>query len=197
VLLPAGTPFDQVLAGQFQGAGALTTRGVHTRIAHPAQAQVGIGYSGIANTTINLDYAWVGWSAFEELPVDFQGDNAPPDRTIIEDYEDSHAVRGSVDYRFGNGWKLMLGSSYVKTPAPDVTVTPLLPEQDRYNFGGGLSIPLGNRWAMDASYLRVETPGRRGRIVEREDRDTTAEELNSGWYRLNANILSVSLRAHF
>jgi long-subunit fatty acid transport protein len=116
---------------------------------------------------------------------------------VIEDYEDSHAVRGSVDYALGNGWTLMLGSSYVKTPAPDVTVTPLLPDQDRYNFAGGVRIPLGDRWAIDAGYLRVETPGRRGRLVEREDRSQTAEELNAGWYRLNANIFSVSLRAHF
>ena len=192
----AGLPLDQVLAAQFQPGAPLSTRGVRTSISHPAQAQVGVGFTGIPNTTLNLDYAWVGWSAFEELPVNFGGPNAPPSRTIYEDYEDSHAVRASLDYAFRNGWKAMVGAHVISTPAPDVTVTPLLPEQDRYNFAGGVSIPFG-RYALDAAYLRVETPGRRGRVVERTSRSETAEELNSGWYNLNANIFSLSLRASF
>jgi long-chain fatty acid transport protein len=195
--LPGNTPVDAVVGGQFAAGGALTTRGVQTAISHPAQAQVGLGITAIPNTTLNLDYAWVGWSSFRELPVNFQGANAPPDRVLIEDYDNSWAVRGSVDYAFGNGWVGQLGSSYVRTPVPDFTVTPLLPDMDRYNFAGGLSIPLTEHFAVDASYLRVETKGRRGRIVERTDRAQTAQELNGGFYNLNANILSLSLRASF
>lgn len=194
----AGTPVDALLAPQFAASGPLTTRGVKTNIPHPAQAQVGLGFTGLPNTTINLDYVWIGWSAFEELPVDFQPNGSavtPPDRVLYEDYDDSWAIRGSLDYTFGNGWAARLGASTVKSPAPDVTVTPLLPDMDRQNFAGGLSIPFGGRYALDASYLRVETAGRRGRIVERENRAQTATQLNSGWYELNANILSVSLKA--
>jgi long-chain fatty acid transport protein len=194
----AGTPIDAILAGQFQPGGALTTRAVQTSIAHPAQAQVGLGYTGIRNTTVNLDYAWEGWNAFDELPVNFQPNGSgvtPPSRTLIEDYEDSWAVRGSIDRTFGNGWSGRIGSSFISSPAPDVTVTPLLPDMDRYNFAGGVTIPFGGRYALDASYLRVETKGRRGRIVERESRSQTAAELNSGWYELNANVFSVSLKA--
>jgi len=193
----AGTPVDAILAGQFS-AGALTTRGVKTSIKHPAQAQVGLGFTGIPNTTINLDYAWIGWSAFQELPVDFQPNASPvtpPDRVLYEDFDDSQAVRGSIDYAFANGWRAMVGAHIVKTPAPDVTVTPLLPDMDRFNFAGGVSIPFGGRYALDASYLRVETEGRRGRILERTDRAQTAAQLNGGWYELDANIFSVSLKA--
>lgn len=195
--LPAGTPVDAVVAGQFAPGGALTTRGVQTSIAHPAQAQAGIGITAIPNTTLNVDYAWVGWSAFKELPVNFRGANAPPNRVLIEDYEDSWAVRGSLDYAFRNGWTGRVGTSYIRSPAPDVSVTPLLPDMDRYNFAGGLSVPLMGRYALDASYLRVETKGRRGRIVERTDRTQTAEQLNGGFYTLNANVFSLSLRASF
>ncbi|HEU4628304.1 MAG TPA: outer membrane protein transport protein [Gemmatimonadaceae bacterium] len=195
----AGTPVDAILQGlAFGPGGALTTRGVQTSIAHPAQAQVGLGYTGLPNTTVNLDYVWVGWKAFDELPVDFQPNGSatePPDRTLIEDYDDSWAVRGSVDYTFANGWAGHVGSSFTSSPAPDVTVTPLLPDMDRYNFAGGLTIPFGGRYALDASYLRVETKGRRGRILERESRSQTAAQLNSGWYELNANVFSVSLKA--
>ena len=195
--LPGGTPVDAIVASQFGAGGALTARGVQTSISHPAQAQAGIGITAIPNTTINLDYAWVGWSAFDELPVNFRGTNAPANRALIEDYEDSWAVRGSLDYAFNNGWVARVGSSYIKTPVPDVSVTPLLPDMDRYNFAGGLSVPFMGRYALDASYLRVETEGRRGRIVERTDRAQTAEQLNGGFYTLGANIFSLSLRASF
>ena len=106
-------------------------------------------------------------------------------------------MRGSLDYAFGNGWTAQGGIHYVNTPVPDVTVTPLLPDMDRWNFAGGVGIPFGGRWALDLAYLRVETPGRRGRLDERVSRSQTAEELNEGWYELNANIFSVSLRARF
>ena len=195
---PPGTPVDALLLPQFQSGGALTTRGVETSISHPAQAQVGLGYTGIGNTTVNLDYVWVGWKAFDELPVNFQPNGSPttpPSRALIEDYDDSWAVRGSIDRTFGNGWSARIGSSFTSSPAPDVTVTPLLPDMDRYNFAGGVTIPFGGRYALDASYLRVETRGRRGRIAERESRSQTAAQLNSGWYELSANVVSVSLKA--
>jgi hypothetical protein len=56
---------------------------------------------------------------------------------------------------------------------------------------------MGQRFALDLAYLKVDTDGRRGRIVERDDPSQSAEELNTGFYRLDANIYSISLRARF
>ena len=75
---PAGTPVDALVAGQFTGTGALTAQKVKTKIRHPAQIQVGLGYTGIENTTLSLDYAYVGWKSFNNLSVDFQGPAAGP-----------------------------------------------------------------------------------------------------------------------
>jgi hypothetical protein len=76
-------------------------------------------------------------------------------------------------------------------------VTPLLPDQDRRNYSLGFGLPI-SRYMLDFGYLRVDTDGRRGRVVERnEDRSETAEQLNTGFYRLDANIFSLSLRAQF
>ncbi|MGH7664382.1 MAG: OmpP1/FadL family transporter [Gemmatimonadaceae bacterium] len=199
--LPAGTEFDDVLAAQFAAGGALVDQKVSTTIRHPAQFQAGIGYSGLASTKLSLDYEWIDWSAFDELPVDFQGPAAGNNRLLIEDYEDSWSVRTGIEYTLGSGgaagMALRGGFSYVSTPAPDVTVTPLLPDMNRYNIGLGIGIPFGGRYALDASYLRVETEGRRGRIAERDDRSQTAADLNSGFYTLDANVFSVSLKAQF
>jgi long-chain fatty acid transport protein len=190
---PAGTPVDALLAGQFTGTGALTTQQVKTRIMHPAQVQVGLGYTGFANTTINIDYAWVGWKSFKELPVDFQG--TAPDRLLFEDYNNTSSIRIGADYRFTNGAAIRGGFAAAAAAAPDVTVTPLLPEQDRTYGAIGGGYPITSRFTIDGAYMKIFTPGRRGRIDERATRTQTAEQLNNGSYTLRANIFSLSLKA--
>ena len=76
-------------------------------------------------------------------------------------------------------------------------MTPLLPDQDRTNFMIGAGFPLGATWSLDAAYMYVNTQGRRGRVVDRTSDSQTAAELNSGWYQLTANILSISLKANY
>jgi long-chain fatty acid transport protein len=202
----ASAPLDAVVAGQFTGSGALTTQPVKTSIEHPAQFQIGIGFRPTQRTTVSVDYALVQWDAFKEIPVDFQG--AAPDRRIIEEYENSSSVRAGLEHRFGgsaaggalDGVAGRLGFSYAQSPAPEQTVTPLLPDMDRWNFAGGLGIPLGGRFALDAAYLRVETKGRRGRLSERPEGlgvSQTVQTLNAGVFNLNANIFSLSLKANF
>jgi long-chain fatty acid transport protein len=194
--LTAGTILDTLLAKNFLPGAPLSAQKVSTSIPHPAQFQVGIGYSGLPATTLSLDATWLGWSAFQALPVNFSN-AATPDRNLLEDYEDVWSVRAGAEHRFGIGVTGRAGFSYSATPAPDVTVTPLLPDMNRYNLALGAGVPLGGRFSLDASYLSVQTKGRRGRIVERTDASQTATQLNSGWYTLSANIVSVSLKATY
>ena len=193
---PRGTPYDFILATQFRTGGALVSQKVSTEITHPGQLQVGIGYRTAMGTLVSLDYANIFWTKFKELPVTFKGPAAASSRVLIEDYKNSTAVRASVEQDLGIA-ALRAGFSWVKTPAPDETVTPLLPDQDRRNYAFGFGIPFGNRFTLDGSYLKVDTEGRRGRIVERPNRTLSAATLNSGFYRLDANIYSISLKASY
>ncbi len=204
--LPAGTKLDDILVGQFTAGAPLSTRGVSTRIKHPAQFQADVGYSGFAHTVISAGVAWTGFSSFDKLPVDFQGSNPPPDRELIEDYNDSWSIRTGIEHAFSMGIKGRAGFNYIHTPAPDITVTPLLPDMNRKNWTVGVGIPVSPRYTLDAGYLYVDTDGRRGRIVERSDGSTvapmtvggpTAAAYNSGFYTLSANVFSISIRANF
>lgn len=190
---PAGTPVDALLAGQFAGTGALTAQKVQTRIMHPAQVQFGFGYSGFPRTKINVDYAWAGWKSFKELPVDFQG--SATDRVLLENYNNTSSIRVGAEYRFDMGATLRGGWAAAASAAPDVTVTPLLPEQDRSYGAIGGSYPITSKLAVDAAFMKIFTPGRRGRIDERTSASQTAEQLNNGSYTLRANIFSLSLKA--
>jgi long-chain fatty acid transport protein len=203
--IDAGTPVDQLVSGQFATGGALMSQTVATEIEHPAQFQAGVGYSGIPNALLSVDYVWVGWNSFDQLPVQFKGPAAADSRILIEDYRDSWGIRTGGQYDFANGWAGRAGFNYTRTPAPDATVTPLLPDMNRYDWTVGLSIPLTQGITADWGYLRVSTQGRRGRVAERAifpnspalDISTVPTAPNTGFYELNANVFSLSLEAHF
>jgi long-chain fatty acid transport protein len=193
---PAGTPVDALVASQF-ATGALVPQKVQTQIRHPAQAQAGFGYTGFANTTLSVEYAYVGWKSFNQLPVNFQG--PAPKKVLLEEYNNTSSIRFGAERRFMGGAALRAGFTAATAAAPDQTVTPLLPEQDRELGMIGGMLPLGQHLALDASFAHIFTPGRRGRIDERTATGsvTDAIALNSGSYTLNANILSLSLKASF
>lgn len=195
--VPAGTPYDLILAPQFRTGGALVDQKVKTKITHPGQFEAGVGYTAPTGTLLSFDYGYILWSKFDELPVSFQGPASGNSRSLIEDYHNSASYRLGLEQKFPGYWNAALraGFSLTQTPAPDETVTPLLPDMDRRNFALGLGLPFGGRYALDLGYLHVDTKGRRGRIVERTSYSQTADQLNTGFYRLNANILSLSLKA--
>jgi len=201
---PPGTPVDGIISAGFApGQPFSSGQHVSTEIDHPAQLQAGIGYTGFTNTTITVDYAWIDYSSFKSLDVKFSGpaDAAGLSRVLLEDYSGSSAVRFGIEHAFAAGFRGRVGFDWIDSPAPDVTVTPLLPDMNRRNYSLGIGLPVGASYTLDASYLHVDTSGRRGRIVERTEgspaESETAAELNSGFYTLNANVVSLSLKVNF
>jgi long-chain fatty acid transport protein len=198
---PAGTSFDALVASQFT-TGALQTQKVATQIQHPAQIQAGFAYTGFANTTLSAEYSYVGWKSFKQLPVDFTGATATTtatDKVLIENYNNTSSIRLGADRRLSNGIALRAGFAAATAAAPPETVTPLLPEQDRSLAMFGVGLPFASRFALDATYARIFTPGRRGRLDERSSTSTPQQAiaLNEGSYALSANIFAISLKATY
>jgi long-chain fatty acid transport protein len=201
--IPAGTPVDALVASQFATGGALVNQKASTSIKHPAQAQAGLAYTGITNLVVEADYAWVGWNSFKDLPVTFAGPASALSRVLIEDYKNSNSIRLGLEYSLTpnmfrvDGWKIRAGFAGVSSAAPAESVTPLLPEQDRNYYNVGLGVPLSSSLIMDLGYGYIHTPGARGRIVERNNRTTTAAQVNSGVYNLSAHVFSLTLKASY
>jgi long-chain fatty acid transport protein len=191
----ASLPIDALVAPQFT-SGALTTQTVNTHITHPTQVQAGVGYSGFKDWLVSADYTFTGWRRFHELPIAFSN-AALGTRVLIEDYNNTSSVRLGAQRSFTNGAALRVGFAGVASAAPDETVTPLLPEQDRSYASIGGSYPFMGHYAIEAAYLKVFAPGKRGRVDERTTRTQTAAQLNTGVYELNANVFSISLKANY
>ena len=197
IVVPAGTSIDAIVTPFFSAGGALSAQKVSTKISHPAQFQAGFSYTGIPNWEFEADYAFVGYKAFKELPINFSNP-ATPSRTLVEDYNNSSALRLGAEYKFSNNVHVRGGFAGVTRAAPDITVTPLLPEQDRANYSLGFSLPVMGRVVLDGGWVLVTTPGRRGRIDERSATGTqTAAQLNTGVYSLTANIFALGLKSSF
>jgi long-chain fatty acid transport protein len=188
---------SDLIAPLFASGGRLEAQGVETQIDHPAQVQAGFGYSGFPNWLLSADYSWTGWRSFKELPITFLGAANASNRVLIEDYTNTSAIRLSAQRSFTGGAQLRFGFSGVASAAPDETVTPLLPEQDRAYLSIGGAYPLTSRITVEGAYLNVMAPGRRGRIVERPLRTQTAASLNTGVYELDAHVFSISLKANY
>lgn len=195
---PTGSiiPLDALLGAEFATGGPLTAQGASSEITHPWQLQAGIGYNGWANTKLSADIARIGWSSFKTLPVTFDGGASAESRTILEDYSDSWSYRFGAEHRIGPATG-RIGYAYSVSPAPDVSVTPLLPDMNRRNFAAGLEIPVMSIYRLELGYLHVNTPGRRGRIVERSSEAQIAAQLNTGTYELSADVISASLNIVF
>ncbi|MEP6622760.1 MAG: outer membrane protein transport protein [bacterium] len=195
---PTGTPVDAIVASQFT-TGSLVGQKVQTQIRHPAQLQVGLGYTGFEKTTLSADYAYTGWKSFQQLPVNFQGAAKLSSRVLEEDYNNTSAIRLGAEHWMSNGLALRAGFTASASAAPPETVTPLLPEMDRQLGMVGAYVPLMGGLGLDATYAHIFTPGSRGRIDERVTGSTQAQALalNSGAYTLVANIVSLSLKLSF
>ena len=159
--------------------------------------QAGFGYTGFDRTTLSVDYSYVGWKSFNQLPVNFKG--LAPSKVLVEEYNNTSSIRFGAEHRLLNGVALRAGLAGATSAAPDQTVTPLLPEMDRGYGTLGAGIPVMGRLTLDAAYGHVFTSGRRGRIDERPTTANAAQAvaLNSGFFSLNANIVSLSLKASF
>jgi hypothetical protein len=68
---------------------------------------------------------------------------------------------------------------------------------NRRNFAAGVEFPLGSIYKLDVGYVHVNTPGRRGRVVERSSESQDVIQLNTGAYTLSADVVSAALNIHF
>jgi len=193
---PAGTPVDALLESQFAAGGPLTAQGGSTELVHPDQLQAGVSYDGFDRWLLSADYAWIGWGRFHQLDIHFANPLLGT-QTEIVDYNNSSSIRLGAQYTAHNNWQWRVGFAGAAAAAPPQSVTPIIPDQNRETYTGGLGIPLGRRLTFDAGYAFVWTPGRRGRTAGVSSPTAANALLTTGVYTLSANVLSFSLKASF
>ena len=184
---PANTPLDSVLAPQFRGSGPLQTQHASTNVPLPDQLVFGTAIQVHQKVKLLFDFQWVNWSKFQSLQLTFE---RLPQRTLWEDYEDTHAVRFGAEVNITDKITARGGALFHEGAAPDQTRTPLLPEAERTEQTLGLGFRFSTNGRIDIAYQRIQQATAVGRVVD-APRFSTAQ--NSGYYSGSASLFGASL----
>ncbi len=179
--------FEQILTGDAAldaaiAAGKPANQTVGTDLVFPAMFSVGLAWQPAPDWTYEIDGIWTEWSAFAKLPLRFPNDPAL-DQEIIEDYNDTFAVRVGAEHRMERStWRV--GYYFDPAAAPAESVTPLLPDASRHGATLGLGLQRG-KWSVDAYNLFLFVDKRSTELRERSGFD--------GVYKSYVNALGATL----
>ncbi|HEY0782651.1 MAG TPA: outer membrane protein transport protein, partial [Thermoanaerobaculia bacterium] len=140
--VPTGNPtFDAIVATQLPFNQSLP---VKTSIKYPDLASIGFAFALTPELLVEADVNRTGWGRFDELKIDFTGAGQDRfDSTIPEKWKSVLTYRAGVRWSVNPTSQWRLGLLYDKTPQPEQSVNPLLPDADRtglslgYGYTGG------------------------------------------------------------
>ena len=155
---------------------------VSTSITFPAVASFGAAYSW-DQWTIEADVNWYQWSTFDQVLLLFE---TRPDlsQAMVENYSNSWQYRLGVERPLTKIWTVRGGLFYDQSPSPAASVSPMLPDADRYGLALGGSWRPGRFWIDAGSW-----------IVLGESRSTEGQSHDAydGTYKSHGLTLGVSL----
>jgi long-chain fatty acid transport protein len=185
VQIPTGyADFDALVSGLLPFA---TNPKGTTEINFPAEYRLGFALH-TGDLTTSLDAVLMDWDSFESLPLTIIGYPALSSNRY-EGYKDAYTFRLGFQYRVSKQWSWLWGALYDETPEPDVSVSPLLPDANRWGLSAGFSYDMTERMRFDLGYLYL-------RFEDRSTRGQDQDNFN-GWYRTIANLLGFTLSYKF
>ena len=192
--VPGGTPLDAVLAQGFTAGQPLSNQSASTTITMPDQIVVGLAYKAMSNLTLLADWQHTNWSLFDTLTLALK---VAPTITEPESYTNTDAFRFGVDWQASPKLAIRAGALRHNGASPDQSVTPLLPEGNRYEGTLGVGVELAPRLRLDLAYQYLQQQDRRGRVVDAPAGVAPTPLLNSGLYSFKANLFGASLSVGF
>ncbi|MDE3057764.1 MAG: porin [Bacteroidota bacterium] len=167
-----------------------------TSLTFPSNIFAGIAYDVLPELTLEADYQGVGWSSYDKLAVNVS--DGPPDPHTnlprqtsivqIKDWENVYLIRFGGEYRYNDHLAFRAGYIFDKTPQPDKTVEPLLPDADRNDFTIGIGYTMSHNVTVDAVYMLVLFNSRT---------ETLTVNPFPGTYKSSANLFGVDVGYNF
>ncbi|RYZ76184.1 MAG: long-chain fatty acid transporter, partial [Proteobacteria bacterium] len=118
----------------------------------PSSLNIGIGVTPTDKLTIAADVNFIGWSAYESLDFDYNGNVGGAGITSSSSprkYENSYALRLGTQYMVADEVALRLGAYYDKTPVEAGFMTAETPDSDRIGITGGLGYKPSDNFSLD------------------------------------------------
>ncbi len=170
---------------------AFVDTGLSAEVALPPSLSVSASHQ-VDEITYLADITWTGWSAFEELRIEYDNENQP-DSVTTEDWDNSMRYSFGIDYQYSDKMVLRTGLAYDETPVPSAKRrTPRLPGSDRTWISFGLSYLYSNEMSFDFGYSHLFIDKAEIENEVESSIPTLAATLE-GDYDASVDILSVQL----
>lgn len=116
---------------------------------------IGVGYGVELSDTVRVEanFEWLEWSSNENIKIDL-ANNQPllgGQETIPNNWEDTIRVGVGGDWQYSDSWVFRTGYTFLETPIPDGTLSPILPDADRHAISVGFGFQSGIH-AIDVAY---------------------------------------------
>ena len=118
----------------------------------PEIVTLGIKYQVSDQLKLMGGVEWANWSRFKSLNLALSG--APPLITV-ENWKDSWYFSAGAEYDLNDKLTLRGGAAYEKSPVPDSTRTPRLPDNDRIWLSAGASYKINDWLTTNIAYSHV------------------------------------------
>jgi len=189
--LPGGTPIDALLTPNFAPDSLLGSQSASTSITMPDQLVVGLAYKVTPRLSVMVDYQFTDWSKFKSLDLALA---KAPAVSMYENYGNTNALRAGLEWNPAGALEVRAGILTHNGASPAETVTPILPEGQRFEGTVGLGIPLSDWLRLDVAYQYLQQADRHGRMV---DAPVPTTALNSGLFHFTGNLFGASLALAF
>lgn len=146
----------------------------------PATIAAGIAVTPLENLKIAFDANWVDWSSFQELAIEFP-DNPAINNPLPKQWRAKWNYHLGAEYGVTQAFQVRAGLIYDPAPSPGSTLTPDLPDANRFGVSGGL----GYNW----NGLRADFAYQ---FVSLSDKESSAPGM-SGVYNGSAHVFGLTL----
>jgi long-chain fatty acid transport protein len=182
------------------GLQAATANGsVSALLVLPATISLGMLYDVSSTFSLAAEISDTQWSSFKELRVKFSNPAAQPDSVITENWKDALFVAlGATCHPAGN-WTYRAGIALDKTPVPDSTRNPRIPDADRFWVSGGVGYQFSKAWGVDVGYSHLFCKNSTIDLQGGSNPQNASffQGNLSGTYKNSIDVLAMQARYHF
>lgn len=153
-----------------------------TKLQYPNMVGVGYGIQVMENLQVEALVEWLGWSVNDEQSLEIDGIS-----TIQRnDWDDTVTATIGGSWIVNKALVLRAGYSFIPTPVPEETLTPLLIDTDRHIIGCGLGYFFGMH-RFDFAYAHSIF----------EERTRVTGNMGSGVFDVDADLLNLTYSVAF
>jgi len=168
-------------------AGALNKDKFDADLPLPANLDLGFSYRESEKFMFSVEFNYVFWETYDTLKFTFKGNPALSSSNPRE-YTNRLITRIGCEYNMSKVFIVRAGAYYDPSPTNKNFFNPETPSLDTYGMSFGLTIKPSKNFAIDLSYLHLET---------QETKKSYAPEFFTGTYKVRTMIPGIGLSFNF